>query len=93
MSLIGTSITVVLMACDACKLGLTDAEQQAMRYTIYMLLGFLYTLMTAIAVYVIRMMRREARQEAQRRRAGTAAAATVFPGAPLQAPAPAGSAR
>lgn len=86
MSLIGASITVVLMACDACKLGLTDGEQQAMRYTIYMLLGCLYTLMTAIAIYVIRMMRRESRQEAQRRQAPAAVS-------PLEAPAPAGSAR
>jgi uncharacterized iron-regulated membrane protein len=88
MSLVTASITVVLMACDACKLGLTDGEQQAMRYTIYMLLGCLYTLMTAIAIYVVRMMRREARQEAERRRTG--APATV---SPLDAPAPAGSAR
>ena len=55
-----------------------------MRYSIYLLLGFIYTLMTVIVVYVVRMMRREARLEAQRK----AAAAAVQTGpAPLPEPA------
>jgi hypothetical protein len=71
-------------------LGLSDSEQQAMRYTIYMLLGCIYTLMTAIAIYVIRLMRREAKQEARRREA---AAETMALTPSPEAPAPAGSPR
>jgi hypothetical protein len=37
-----------------------------MRYSIFLLLGFLYTLATVIAFYVVRMMRRESRQAAER---------------------------
>ena len=45
-----------------------------MRYSIYILLGFIYTLMGSIVFYVVRTMRRESRLEAQRKLAADGSA-------------------
>jgi hypothetical protein len=57
-----------------------------MRYSIYILLAFIYTLMGSITFYIVRTMRRESRLEAQRK----AAAAAVTPS---ESPTPTGSTR
>jgi hypothetical protein len=53
-----------------------------MRYSIYILLAFIYVLGSVIVFNVVRMMRREARLEAERR------VAAVAPGTPPAEPAP-----
>ena len=74
---------VDLLACPLCKLGLDELQARAMEYSIYFMLGLIYTLAGIFGWKVVRMMNREERELKDRQKAAPASAA----------PAPAGAAR
>jgi len=52
----------ILAHCPFCKYGLDDIQARALEYSIYLLLGMIYTLIGIIAVHVVRRMNREERE-------------------------------
>jgi uncharacterized protein YbaR (Trm112 family) len=51
-----------ILACPLCKLGLDELQAKAMEYSIYLMLGLIYSLAGIIGFKVIRMMNREERE-------------------------------
>ncbi len=64
---------VDLLACPLCKLGLDELQARAMEYSIYFMLGLLYTLAGIVGFKVVRMMNREERELKQKQAAASAA--------------------
>jgi len=54
-----------ILACPLCKLGLDELQARAMEYSIYLMLGLIYSLAGIIGFKVIRMMNREERELAK----------------------------
>ncbi len=54
-----------ILACPLCKLGLDELQARAMEYSIYLMLGLIYSLAGIFGFKVIRMMNREERELAQ----------------------------
>jgi uncharacterized protein YbaR (Trm112 family) len=50
-----------ILACPLCKLGLDELQARAMEYSIYLMLGLIYSLAGIIGFKVVRMMNREER--------------------------------
>jgi uncharacterized protein YbaR (Trm112 family) len=63
---------VDILACPFCKLGLDELQARAMEYSIYLMLGLIYSLAGIIGFKVIRMMNREERELALKQAASTA---------------------
>lgn len=55
-----------ILACPLCKLGLDEMQARAMEYSIYLMLGMIYTLAGIFGFKVIRMMNREEREQAKK---------------------------
>jgi hypothetical protein len=70
---------VDLLACPLCKLGLDELQARAMEYSIYLMLGLIYTLAGIIGFKVVRMMNREERELKEKQKSATA------PSAPAEA--------
>jgi uncharacterized protein YbaR (Trm112 family) len=51
-----------ILACPLCKLGLDELQAKAMEYSIYLMLGLIYSLAGIIGFKVVRMMNREERE-------------------------------
>lgn len=66
---------VDLLACPLCKLGLDELQARAMEYSIYFMLGLLYTLAGIFGFKVVRMMNREERELKEKQTSATAPAA------------------
>ena len=66
---------VDLLACPLCKLGLDELQARAMEYSIYLMLGLIYSLAGIIGYKVVRMMNREEREMKDRQKSATAPAA------------------
>jgi hypothetical protein len=54
-----------ILGCPLCKLGLDELQARAMEYSIYLMLGLIYSLAGIIGFKVVRMMNREERDLAQ----------------------------
>jgi len=65
---------VDLLACPFCKLGLDELQARAMEYSIYFMLGLIYTLAGVIGFKVVRMMNREEREVKERQKSAPAPA-------------------
>lgn len=65
-----------ILACPLCKLGLDELQARAMEYSIYFMLGLLYTLAGIFGWKVVRMMNREERELAKKQPAASAPSAT-----------------
>jgi hypothetical protein len=50
-----------ILGCPLCKLGLDELQARAMEYSIYLMLGLIYSLAGIIGFKVVRMMNREER--------------------------------
>lgn len=70
-----------ILACPFCKLGLDELQARAMEYSIYLMLGLIYSLAGIIGYKVVRMMNREERElkEAEKSRLLAAPAAVAKP--------------
>jgi uncharacterized protein YbaR (Trm112 family) len=55
-----------ILACPFCKLGLDELQARAMEYSIYFMLGLIYTLAGIVGFKVVRMMNREERELKQK---------------------------
>jgi len=66
---------VDLLACPLCKLGLDELQARAMEYSIYFMLGLIYTLAGVFGFKVVRMMNREERELKDRQKTASAPAA------------------
>lgn len=66
---------VDLLACPLCKLGLDELQARAMEYSIYFMLGLIYTLAGIFGFKVVRMMNREEREMKEKQKSTTASAA------------------
>jgi len=65
---------VSILACPLCKLGLDELQARAMEYSIYLMLGLIYSLAGIIGFKVVRMMNREERDLALKTAAAPAPA-------------------
>jgi uncharacterized protein YbaR (Trm112 family) len=69
-----------ILACPLCKLGLDELQARAMEYSIYLMLGLIYSLAGIIGFKVVRMMNREERQlQDAQKQASIAAAPAAEP--------------
>jgi hypothetical protein len=68
---------VDLLACPLCKLGLDELQARAMEYSIYLMLGLIYSLAGIIGFKVVRMMNREERELKEKQKAAPAPAEAV----------------
>ncbi len=68
---------VDLLACPFCKLGLDELQARAMEYSIYFMLGLIYTLAGVIGFKVVRMMNREEREVKERQKSAPAPAGAL----------------
>ncbi|HZE99425.1 MAG TPA: hypothetical protein VE981_20645 [Planctomycetota bacterium] len=71
---------VEILACPLCKMGMDELQARAMEYSIYLMLGMIYSLMGIIGFKVVRMMTREEREMKQKE----AAAAKAVAKAPVE---------
>ena len=63
-----------ILACPLCKLGLDEMQARAMEYSIYLMLGLIYSLAGIFGFKVIRMMNREEKEMAAKQATAAQAA-------------------